>query len=374
MAPVFQQLFKPVSTAWCARVCGAALVWGLAAWGPQAWAQQATGAGASSAAPRVVTSIKPIHSLVAALMQGVGEPAVLLAGNDSPHTFALRPAQARQINEAQLIFWVGPGLETFLERPLLSLGQNAEVVTLAQAPGLQLLDYRSLDEFGRARRGNGAAPAQETHETHDGHDEHDHAHGDDHGHEHGSANSAPAEASHKHGNKDMHIWLDPQNARLLAKAIAAKLTAADPAHADLYAKNLTTLDASLVDLDAQIKAQLAPVHDQPFIVFHDGYHYLENRYDLNVVGALTVSPDVVPGAARIAQLRKRLAESGAQCVFAEPQFQPRILQTLTEGTAVRMGILNPEGGEMPASAHMYQDLMRANAKALSDCLGPQQGT
>lgn len=363
MAPVFQQLFKPVSTAWCARVCGAALVWGLAAWGPQAWAQ-APGPTASSAAPRVVTSIKPIHSLVAALMQGVGEPTVLLAGNDSPHTFALRPAQARQLNDAQLIFWVGPGLETFLERPLLSLGQNAEVVTLAQAPGLQLLDYRSLDEFGRARRGNGDAQA---------HDAHDHAHGDDHGHDHGSVNNAPAEASHKHGSKDMHIWLDPQNARLLAQAIAAKLTAVDPAHADLYAQNLTALDASLVDLDAQMQAQLAPVHAQPFLVFHDGYHYLENRYDLNVVGALTVSPDVVPGAARIAQLRKRLAESGAQCVFAEPQFQPRILQTLTEGSEVRMGILNPEGGEMPASAHMYQDLMRANAKALSDCLGPQQG-
>lgn len=292
----------------------------------------AGGANAASAggqAAAVLVSIKPVHSLVAAIMDGVGAPALLLDGSASPHTFTMRPSHARLLNQAQVIFWTGPGMETFLERPLLSLGGKAVVVTLAQTPGLLLLDYRT------------EAAAEP------------HSHGDGHGH------GRP---------RDMHLWLDPENARLLAREIAARLSRHDPANAAAYAHNLQRLEARLAALDGELRAMLAPVRNRPFVVFHDAYQYLERRYGLNRVAAITVSPEVMPGAARVAQIRASIRELGAACVFAEPQFEPRIIRTLVEGTPARTGVLNPEGGELPPGVDMYFNLMRQNAEALRTCL------
>ncbi|WP_114393225.1 zinc ABC transporter substrate-binding protein [Oleisolibacter albus] len=286
------------------------------------------------APPDVVVTVKPLHALVAGVMQGVGEPALLVPGSASPHAFSLRPSDARALNGADLVVWAGPRLETFMERPLRALAGNATVLELMQAPGMELLDSR------------GGGVWQTDHGDHG-----DHSHGD------GA------------GGKDGHIWLDPHNAQAITRAVAAALIRLDPARADIYRTNEAAQLARLAALDREIGERLAPVKDRPFIVFHDAYQYLEHRYGLNPAGTLTVTPDQKPGAARLSALRRQITEAGAACVFAEPQFEPTLVRTLAEGTPARTGVLDPEGASLPPGPGLYEALMRFNADALAGCLG-----
>lgn len=286
---------------------------------------------------RVVASIKPVHSLAASIMQGVGEPRLLIPGTVSPHGGALRPSQARALREADLVFWIGPEMETFLERPLAGLARGGAAVALSQAPDVKLL----------ALREGGVWPAHEPAAEDTG--EHD-------------------EEGQGHGDHDMHIWLDTDNARAMAAEIAAALTRIDPAHRAAYAANAKALDARLAALDEEIRTRLAPVREQSYIVFHDAYQYLEARYGLSPAGAVTLSPEIKPGARRIAELRRAVRARGAVCVFAEPQFEPRLLATLTEGTGARSAELDPLGADVPPGPDAYAAIMRALAGGIADCL------
>ncbi len=293
------------------------------------------------AAPSVVASIKPVHSLVAAVMEGVGEPTLLVRGSASPHNYALKPSDAGALESADIVFWSGHGMELFLAEALDTLSGNAEIVELAETPGITLLPMREGGAF-------------EPHEHHDGHD-HDHDH--DHGHE------------HEHGEGDMHFWLDPENAKLMVTHIAAALSAADPENAQAYTANAEAEIAELDDLEAELAATLAPVKDQPFVVFHDAYQYFEQRFGLTLAGSVTVSPETAPGAARIDELKARVAELGATCVFAEPNFEPAIISAITEGTTAKSGILDPEGSALSEGPDLYPNLLRGLATSLVDCLG-----
>ena len=291
------------------------------------------------AAPSVVASIKPVHSLVAAVMEGVGEPTLLVRGSASPHNYALKPSDAGALESADIVFWTGHGMELFLAEALDTLSGNAEIVELAETPGIALLPMREGGAF-------------EPHEHHDGHD-----HYHDHGHE------------HEHGEGDMHFWLDPENAKLMVTHIAAALSAADPENAQAYTANAEAEIAELDDLEAELAATLAPVKDQPFVVFHDAYQYFEQRFGLTLAGSVTVSPETAPGAARIDELKARVAELGATCVFAEPNFEPAIISAITEGTTAKSGILDPEGSALSEGPDLYPNLLRGLATSLVDCLG-----
>jgi zinc transport system substrate-binding protein len=301
---------------------------------------------ALAAAPRVVVSVKPLHSLVAGVMAGVGEPELLVRGAGSPHTYSLKPSDARLLDGAQVIFWVGESLEGFLARPLAALGSRARIVAVAKAPGIALL---------RGRAG-GAWEDHEDHEDHEGH-------GDE-------APAAGGGDAHGDAGYDGHVWLDPANARAVVRLAATVLGEADPANRARYAGNADRLVARVDALDAELQAALAPVRDVPFIVFHDAYHYLERRYGLRAVGAVAVSPERGPGARRVAEVRERIRASGARCVFSEPQFPSALLGTLTEGTAVRVATLDPLGADLPAGPEAWFALMRNLAAALDSCLGP----
>lgn len=315
--------------------------------------------GTATAAPSVVASIKPVHSLVAAVMEGVGEPTLLVKGNASPHTYALRPSDAGALQNADLVFWTGHGLELFLADALETLSIDATVVELAETPGVTLLPVREGGAF-------------EAHEHED--EEHDHTH-EEEGHEeeghegHGHDEHAHEEHDQEHEEGDMHFWLDPQNAKAMVSLIARKLSEADPENAEAYAANAERELAELDALTAEIEETVAPVAGQPFIVFHDAYHYFENRFGLTVAGSITVSPEVMPGAQRINELNARVAELGAACVFAEPQFEPTIISAITEGTGARTGVLDPEGGLLTEGPDLYPELLRGIAASLVDCLG-----
>ncbi|ANK86363.1 MULTISPECIES: zinc ABC transporter substrate-binding protein ZnuA [unclassified Rhizobium] len=311
-------------------------------------------------APVVVTSIKPIHSLVAAIMEGVGEPELIVDGASSPHTYSMKPSNARSLQEAKVIFWVGPNLEAFLEKPLEALGSNASVVELDNAPGMTKLPFREGGAF----------------EPHDDGD-HENASGDDHGHDHGAEpghddghahDEDHEEHEHSHGAFDTHLWLDPMNAKAMATVITTTLVAADPANALTYQANSKALDDKLTALDKEIANTVAPIKDKPFVVFHDAYQYFEHRYGIRVAGSITVSPETIPGAERVSEIHRKVGELGATCVFAEPQFEPRLVKVVIEGTSAKSGVLDPEAATLKAGPDLYFTLMRGIADSMKGCL------
>ena len=302
---------------------------------------------ARAEAPDVVVSIKPIHSLVSAIMQGVGEPKLIVEGAASPHTYSLKPSNAAALQDADVIFWVGHGMEAFLEKPLETLGGEATVVELDDAPGLEKLPFREGGPF-------------EPH-VHEGEDDHDHAH-EEHAHD-------EDDHDHEHGVYDMHLWLSADNARAIAAEAARVLSQEDPDNAETYGKNLAALNDRLAALDKEIAGTVAPVKDKPFIVFHDAYQYFEHRYGVHAAGSITVSPETLPGAERLTQIHDKVKSLGATCVFAEPQFEPKLVNVVIEGTPAKSGTLDPEAATLDPGPDLYFTLMKGIATSLRDCLG-----
>ena len=343
---------------------------------------------AMAAAPDVVVSIKPIHSLVASIMKGIGEPSLIVEGAASPHTYTLKPSNAQALENADVVFWVGPGLEAFLDKPLEALPKKAKVVELEDAPGLTKLPFREGGAFEAHDHGEHEDHAEGEHaHEHEDHAKadaaeagHDHAHedGDDHAseaaghsheaHEHEEAGHDHGDHDHEHGSFDMHLWLDPTNAKAMAAEITRSLAEVDPANKTAYETNLSAVNAQIDALDAEIAAQLKPVLEKPFIVFHDAYQYFEKRYGVRVAGSVTVSPETMPGAERLSDIHAKIEELGAACVFAEPQFEPKLIGVVTEGTEAKSGVLDPEGGALDAGPDLYGQLMRNLATSMSTCL------
>ena len=339
-------------------------------------------ASAAADAPVAVASIKPIHSLLAGVMEGAGSPTLLVRGNASPHTWSLRPSEARTLQEADLVVWVGEDLESFLARPLRSLAGDAYVLELSRAEGITLLPVREGGVWdGHAHHDeHGEGEDEDAH--HDEHgegkhdDEHDEGkHDDEHHDEHDESKHEDAHVHHEDGHEhgrgefDAHVWLDPANAEVIASAMAQALSQVDPGRAALYRANAEKVRARLRALDAELQETLAPIADRGFIVFHDAWSYFDTRYGLRAVGSVTVSPDQPPGAARLAEIRERLRDARAECVFAEPQFEPGLVRTLVAGTGAAVGVLDPLGAAIEDGPDLYFTLMRANAAALRDCFG-----
>ncbi|HAR80928.1 MULTISPECIES: zinc ABC transporter substrate-binding protein [Sulfitobacter] len=325
--------------------------------------------------PRVATDIAPVHSLVSMVMQGAGSPDLIIPPGASPHSYAMRPSEARAVAKADLVVWVGPSLAPWLEEPMSSLAQGAERLTLQQVEGIRLLTNRSGVAFEAHDHGD-----HEGHEDHDGHDDHaehddheghDHAdHADHDDHDHDAHEEADAHAGHNHapGALDPHIWLDPQNAVVWLDAIAASLSAQDPENAALYADNAAQAQAQLVDLQADIQAELTPLRGQKFVVFHDAYHYFEARFDVEASAAISLSDGAAPSAARLAEVRDVVKDTQAACVFTEPQFNAGLVDALQDGTALKSASLDPIGAALEPGVDMYPALLRDLAAAFSSCL------
>jgi zinc transport system substrate-binding protein len=291
--------------------------------------------------PKVVVTIKPIHALVSEIMAGAGAPVLLVEGAASPHTFTLRPSTARAINDADVFIRTSDALEPFTHKIVQSLPPSVNVVTLADAPGIALLDQR---------RGGTFEP-------------HVHMHSIDEEH--------MADHDDDEGGKDGHIWLDPQNAKAIVAAVAKALSARYPEHAGRFAANAAALNGRLDLLNREIAAELSSARDKPFIVFHDAIQYFENRYGLNAVGSITVSPDIPPSARRLTEVRRKIVSLGAVCVFSEPDFQPKLVSAVTEATEARSGTLDAEGLMLAPGPDLYFDLMHGLTRNLARCLNAE---
>ena len=310
----------------------------------------------------VVTSIKPLHSLTSYIMEGVGEPDLIIDGVASPHNFQIKPSHAKMLQKADLVIWVGEDLESFLPSALKSIPKNAVVFELLDQSGLKKLKFREKNIF-------------EGHDDHDehGHDEHakkvddhdDHGHDekakkeddhDDHGHD---------EHGHAHGEYDPHIWLDPSNAKVIVKKITNQLSKIDKDNSSVYKANSKKL---LKDLDGLIKEVKNEINkDASFVVFHDAYQYFEKRFGINVIGALTVNPDVMPGAEQLSEIREVIEHEKAKCIFSEPQFNPNIINSIASDTGVKTGVLDPLGANINKGKGMYFQLIKDMSSSLKDC-------
>ncbi|NBT41402.1 MAG: zinc ABC transporter substrate-binding protein ZnuA [Alphaproteobacteria bacterium] len=298
---------------------------------------------------KVVASIKPVHSLVTAVMEGVGKPELLVEGAGSPHTYSLKPSQANKLQKADIVFWMSHDLEAFLENSIESIAKNAKAVSLMDAHDLIKLNFRE-----------GGAFDAHGHDDHKDHDEHGHDDHKDHGHK--------DHDDHGHHGTDPHVWLDPVNAKAMIHEIEAALIEADPANASAYEANAKAMMSKLDNLVAEIDAELQPVKGRGYVVFHDAYQYFENRFGVSAVGSITVSPEVLPGAERVAELREKVRDLDATCVFSEPQFQPKLVKTITENTNAGTGVLDPLGASIDDGAELYFTLIRNMAASLKKCL------
>jgi len=299
---------------------------------------------------KVVTSIKPIHSLVSYVMDGVGKPDIIVDGYNSPHNFSLKPSHAKMIEKANLIIWVGEDLETFLDKPLKNISKEAVNVEIMDLKGIKKLKFREKNIF-------------EDHDDHGhkehGHDEHkEHGHKekkhDDHGHE-----------EHAHGEHDPHVWLDPMNAKVILEEIENQLVKLDPNNASKYKANSKKAQSELDNLTKNIKKDLKK--DLRFVVFHDAYQYFENRFGIKVLGALTVNPDILPGAEQLSEIREVIEHEKVNCLFSEPQFNPAIIKSIAKDTKVKTGVLDPLGATLDKGKSMYIKLLSNMYSSFKGC-------
>ena len=286
----------------------------------------------------VVASIKPIHSLVAAVMGDIGTPHLLLEAPSSAHHFTLKPSQARSLQAADIVFWVGPTMEQPLTKALATLAPQAQTLPLIESAGLVLINFDKV------------TPAHEKHdhEKHDKHDEH---------------------AKHDNHLINPHIWLDPQNAKIMLGVIAVRLAKADPENASTYAANADAMAARLATLETDITSQLASYSAAKFLVLHDAHVYFERRFGLRNYGAITTEPDVMPTASRVKALRDELREHRFDCIFTEPFLGQKAAALIAEGSKVSIGTLDPIASNLPAGAQLYPDLLMSYAKSLQSCFG-----
>jgi zinc transport system substrate-binding protein len=285
--------------------------------------------GSAQAEVRVLTSIKPLQLIAAAVQDGVAIPEVLLPPGASPHNYALRPSDVRKVQSVDLLYWIGPDMEGFMPRVLN--GRTLPSVAVQDLPGLKLRHF-----------------AEDNHSHAEEADEHDH--------------------DHRPGTLDAHLWLSPANARVIAAKIAADLGAADPANAAHYQRNLKAFDERLDALDARLKKRLAGVEGKPYFVFHEAFDYFEDAYGLKHAGVFSVAAEVQPGAQHVAAMRARLQEVGKTCVFSEPPLRPRLAETLVAGLPVKLAELDALGGYTPATAQGYEQVLEKLGNDLAGCL------
>jgi len=321
---------------------------------------------------KVVTSIKPIHSLASYLMDGVGKPDLIVDGYASPHGFSMKPSHAKMLQNADIVFWVGEGMENFLEKPLNSIAKKAEKIELMEIKGLNVLKFRERNIFDEHDHDDhdDHGKKEDDHDDH-GHDDHgkkedDH---DDHGHDdHGKKEDDHDDHGHEghgHGEFDAHIWLDPINAKAILNEMVEHLIENDPKNEAKYRSNLDKALKEIDKLTIEVMTDLS--NSVSSIVFHDAYQYFEKRFNVKILGAFTVNTDVMPGAEQLAEIREIIEHDKVACVFSEPQFNPDIINAVAKDMKIKTGVLDPLGATLDPGKDLYFKLIRNMSASFKGC-------
>ncbi len=355
---------------------------------------------------KVVTSIKPIHSLASYLMDGVAKPDLIVDGYASPHGFAMKPSHAKMLQNADIVFWVGEDLENFLEKPLDSIAAKAEKIELMEIKGLVKLKFRERnifddhDDHGHDDHGHKKKDDHDDHDhddhakkkdghKEDDHDDHGHKKKDDHddhdhddhakkkdGHDdhddhakkkdgHDDHDDHDGHEGHHHGEFDPHIWLDPINAKVILFEMSKHLIENDPTNESAYRANLSKAYKEIDKLTNDVTAELNK--STASIVFHDAYQYFEERFKVNILGAFTVNTDVLPGAEQLAEIREVIEHDKVACVFSEPQFNPNIIKAVAKDMNIKTGVVDPLGATLTPGKGLYFDLIKNMSKSFKGC-------
>ncbi|MFL2533448.1 MAG: zinc ABC transporter substrate-binding protein [Alphaproteobacteria bacterium] len=301
---------------------------------------------------KVVTTIKPLHSLISRIMESRGEPQLIIEGTNNPHTFVFKPSHAEMLEEADIVFWIGEDLEAFMEKPLDSLAKNAKKIAFMESESIEKLKFREKNIF-------------DDHDDHDGHKDDDHDDHDDHdGHE-DEHEGHDDHDDHKHGEFDAHIWLDPENAKEMVKIIRDELIKIDPEGQRQYSVNTAGATLELDNLINNVEKELSK--DISYVVFHDAYQYFETRFGVTSAGALTLNPDVLPGAKQIADIQDLIRDKGIKCIFSEPQYNPKIIETLGNDMNISTGVMDPLGAFIEEGPSMYGELINGITNSIKEC-------
>ena len=290
---------------------------------------------------KVVTTIKPLHSLISRIMESRGEPQLIIEGTNNPHTFVFKPSHAEMLEEADIVFWIGEDLEAFMEKPLDSLAKNAKKIAFMETESIEKLKFREKNIFDD----------HDDHDDHDGHEDEHEGH-DDHD-------------DHKHGEFDAHIWLDPENAKEMVKIIRDELIKIDPEGQRQYSVNTAGATLELDNLINNVEKELSK--DISYVVFHDAYQYFETRFGVTSAGALTLNPDVLPGAKQIADIQDLIRDKGIKCIFSEPQYNPKIIETLGNDMNISTGVMDPLGAFIEEGPSMYGELINGITNSIKEC-------
>ena len=296
---------------------------------------------------KVVTSIKPIHSLASLLMDGIGAPKLIVDGSNSPHNFTLKPSHAKMLQNADLVFWVGEDVETFLEKPLGAVATKAKKIELMEISQIKKLKFREKNIF----------------EGH--HDDHGHKKHDDHGEKKHDDHGEKKHDDHAHGEHDPHIWLDPLNAKVILNVMAKNMKMMDKKNSSKYDANLKKANTKIDSLVSEINKNINK--NAKYVVFHDAYQYFEKRFGLKTLGALTVNTDVLPGAEQLKDIRKVIKKENAKCIFSEPQFNPKIIKAIAKDTNITTGVLDPLGADIKNNKNLYFKLLKNLSSSLRKC-------
>ena len=293
----------------------------------------------------IITTIKPIDSLVSAVVGDTGKTISLIPSETSPHEFRLKPSDARALQNGNIIFYISPHLETSIVKVFETLPKNIKIINLMEETGIEHLSIRDNE-------------AWELHDHHDDkkHDDHDkHAQKDEHD-------------DHK-SKDDVHIWLDPENAIKIIKKVNTELSFFFPENAEIYDENATKIINKIKTLKKQLKKELLPIKDKPYIVFHDAYQYFEKTFQLNAVGSIALEDDIASSPKQISFIKNKIIKSKASCIFQEPQFDNKLVKTVIEGTQAKIGTLDPLGFGIKEKEDFYLQLLRNMSKNLKECLG-----
>ena len=287
----------------------------------------------------VVVSIKPFHSLVSGVMLGVARPELLLKGNFSPHTYSLKPSDAEKLQYADFVFWGGETLEGFLAKPINLLSKKAKVVSMLEIKGLKLKSFRAESHIGKS----------ENFESH-------------------SHNLPKNQVAELKAALDPHIWLDPENAKVITQKTVQILSDFDPENAQKFQKNGEKIIVRLNELDQQLSSEMIEISDRTYLVLHDAYQYFESRYHLKSAGSITLQLEHFLGVSRLKKVQKIIKTSKVRCIFTEPQYSQKLVKTLIKDSSVKMGILDPIGADILPGPELYFNLMKNLSISLKTCL------
>ena len=290
--------------------------------------------------PNVVTDIAPVHSLVSMVMKGIGEPQLLIPQNASPHYYAMRPSEARALQEANLVVYLGHDMTPWLEPLFETVAASAEPLDLSEVDGVLQLSYREGPVFGE----------QEGHDDHDDHEGHD-----DHAH-------------HDHDGNDPHMWLDPANALVWLDAIASELGHIDPENAARYRANANTAKEEISHEIHHLEDHLKSVQGKGFLVFHDAYQYFENRFGISATGSISIGDASKPSPKGLQELKHHFEEEGIHCVLSEPQYSSKLIDSVFGGFKPHIGVADPIGVDLELGSGLYLELLENLASRIAECV------